>query len=285
MLIDWFTVIAQIVNFLILVWLLQRFLYRPILNAIDAREKHITTTVAEAEADKEEARKERDAFKSSNEEFSRQRASLLREAILEAKSEREKLFEAARNEAEVFRLRQQQAMVDDCNFLKEEILRRTREEVFAIAQKSLADLAGEDLEKRMVQTFLQRCRAMDETEKANLRSVLKSPSVPVCIRSAFPLEILQKQDIERTLAEIVDITGPFCFETSPELISGIAVSVDGYEVAWNINDYLQSLEKNIVELLLGQSSSDSSQQPAGTAGDTAETTGPQRIAEVGNNDW
>jgi F-type H+-transporting ATPase subunit b len=39
MLIDWFTVAAQAINFLILVWLLKRFLYKPVLNAVDAREK------------------------------------------------------------------------------------------------------------------------------------------------------------------------------------------------------------------------------------------------------
>ena len=37
MLIDWFTVGAQALNFIILVWLLKRFLYKPILDAIDAR--------------------------------------------------------------------------------------------------------------------------------------------------------------------------------------------------------------------------------------------------------
>ena len=33
-----FTVFAQAINFLILVWLLKRFLYKPILHAIDERE-------------------------------------------------------------------------------------------------------------------------------------------------------------------------------------------------------------------------------------------------------
>ena len=50
MLIDWFTVGAQAVNFLILVWLLRQFLYKPILNAIDAREKRIASELADANA-------------------------------------------------------------------------------------------------------------------------------------------------------------------------------------------------------------------------------------------
>ena len=56
MLIDWFTVIAQVINFLILVWLLKRFLYRPILNAIDAREKRIAAKIADADEKKQKRR-------------------------------------------------------------------------------------------------------------------------------------------------------------------------------------------------------------------------------------
>lgn len=253
MLIDWFTVIAQIANFLILVWLLQRFLYRPILEAVDAREKRIATELAEAEASNEEARKELAAFQRQNDEFSRQRATLFREAILEVKAEREKLFEIARKEAEEFRSRQQQAMIDDCNTLKEEILRRTREEVFAITRKTLADLAGENLEKLMVETFIQRCRIMDATEKAELQSVLKSPGGPVCIRSTFPLPDKQRQAIEDYVRVNFAYTGAFHFDTTPELVSGITVCMDGHEIAWNITDYLLSLEKGITDMLLGQS--------------------------------
>ena len=46
MLIDWFTVGAQALNFLILVWLMKRFLYKPILTAIDTREKRIAAELA-----------------------------------------------------------------------------------------------------------------------------------------------------------------------------------------------------------------------------------------------
>lgn len=264
MLVDWFTVIAQIVNFLILVWLLQRFLYRPIREAIDAREKRIATELAEAEVNKEEARKERDTYQNQNEEFSRQRATLFQEAILEVKAEREKLFEMARKEAEEFRTRQQEAMIDDCNTLKEEILQRTREEVFAIARKTLADLAGKNLEKLMVETFIQRCRNMGATEKAALQSVLKSPVGPVCIRSTFPLPEEQRQAIEDFVRANFAYAGAFNFETGPELVSGITVTMDGHELAWNITDYLLTLEKGITDLLLGQSQYEN-QKPADPA--------------------
>ncbi len=66
MLIDWFTVGAQVLNFLILVWLLQHFLYKPILAAIDAREKRIADQFAGATAKQVDAQKEHDEFDAKN---------------------------------------------------------------------------------------------------------------------------------------------------------------------------------------------------------------------------
>ena len=61
--INWFTVIAQVINFLILVWLLKKFLYKPILNAIDEREKKIADKIKDADAQKALAHKEEENFK------------------------------------------------------------------------------------------------------------------------------------------------------------------------------------------------------------------------------
>ncbi len=100
MLVDWFTVVAQALNFLILVWLMKRFLYKPILNAIDEREKRIATELADADAKKAEAQKERDEFQHKNEEFDQQRATLLSQATDEAKAERQRLLDEARKAAD-----------------------------------------------------------------------------------------------------------------------------------------------------------------------------------------
>ena len=72
MLIDWFTVAAQALNFLILVWLMKRFLYKPILKAIDTREKLIATELADAAAKKVEAQKEHAEFDQKNQQFDQQ---------------------------------------------------------------------------------------------------------------------------------------------------------------------------------------------------------------------
>ena len=110
MLIDWFTVGAQALNFIILVWLLKRFLYKPILNAVDAREKRIAAELADADAKKAEAQKERDEFQHKNEEFDQQRAALLSKATDEAKAERQRLLDEARKAADALSAKRQETL-------------------------------------------------------------------------------------------------------------------------------------------------------------------------------
>src|ERR1700691_3155511 len=123
MLIDWFTVGAQDLNFLILVWLFQRFLYKPILNAIDAREKRIASELADAAAKKAEAEKERDEFQNKNKAFDEQRAALLGKATEDAKADREHLIGEARKDAETLRAAQATALRNDQTRLGNEITR------------------------------------------------------------------------------------------------------------------------------------------------------------------
>src|SRR6202451_3846610 len=108
--INWFTVIAQALNFLILVWLLKRFLYKPILHAIDERERGIAVQLAEAEAKKSEAQKESDEFQHRTEAFGKERVALLKKATDEAKAERQQLIDEARKDADSLRAKCEEAL-------------------------------------------------------------------------------------------------------------------------------------------------------------------------------
>ena len=174
MLINWFTVVAQAINFLILVWLLKRFLYKPILHAIDEREKGIAAQLAEAEAKKAEAQKERDDFQHKNEAFDQERAALLKKATDEAKAERQRLLDEARKDADALRAKRQEALRNEQRNLSQEIIRWTQKEVFAITRKTLADLAATSLEERMGDVFVQRLRALTGAAKEQLAAAFKT---------------------------------------------------------------------------------------------------------------
>jgi F-type H+-transporting ATPase subunit b len=253
MLIDWFTVGAQVVNFLILVWLLKRFLYKPILDAIDAREKRIAEELADAGAKQNQARKERDEFQKKNEEFDQQRDELLNQAKDEATAERQRLLEETRRAADDLRVRQMDALKREQVSLNEEIGRRTREEVFAIARKTLVDLAGTSLEERMSEAFTRRLRELDDEAKGGFAKGLSTSPDAALVRSAFDLPPEQQAAIQHALSETFSEEVHVRFETAPDVISGIELTANGRKVAWSIADYLASLKQSIGELLEEQS--------------------------------
>ena len=248
MLIDWFTVGAQALNFIILVWLLKRFLYKPILNAVDAREKRIAAELADADAKKAEAQKERDEFQHKNEEFDQQRAALLSKATDEAKAERQRLLDDARKAADALSAKRQEALRSDANTLNQAIRRRTQQEVFAIARKALTDLAATSLEERMSEVFT--APADDGRQgKGALGAALKTASEPALVRSAFDLPAAQRAAIQNALNETFAAEVHVRFETAPDLVCGIELTANGQKIAWSIADYLASLEKGVGELL------------------------------------
>jgi F-type H+-transporting ATPase subunit b len=249
MLIDWFTVGAQALNFLILVWLMKHFLYKPVLHAIDEREKRIAAELANADRKKDEAQKESDEFKHKNEEFDQQRAGLLSKATDEVKAERQRLLDEARNAADALSAKRQETLRNDAHNLHQAISRRTEKEVFAIARKALKDLAATSLEERIVGVFIRRLREMDGKMKAGLIGALKKVSDPALVRSAFDLPAEQQAAIQNALNEISSAEIHIRFETVPDLISGIELTTNGQKAAWSIADYLTSLEKGIDDLL------------------------------------
>jgi F-type H+-transporting ATPase subunit b len=247
--ISWFTVVAQVVNFLILVWLLKRFLYQPILHAIDERERGIASQLAQAEAKKAEAQKERDDFQRKNEVFDQERAALLAKSTDEAKAQRQRLLDEARKDADALRAKRQDALRNEQRNLSREIIRWTQKNVFAITRKTLADLAATSLEERMGAVFVQRLRALTGAVKEQLATSLKTSTLPARVRSAFDLPPEQHAAIQTALNETFSADIPIQFETVPELVNGIELSANGQKVAWSIADYLATLEKSAGELL------------------------------------
>ncbi|MDR7666633.1 F0F1 ATP synthase subunit B [Methanosarcina sp. Z-7115] len=280
MLVDWFTVIAQVLNFLILVWLLKRFLYRPILNAIDAREKRIADELANADAKKAEAQKEQAEFKRKNEEFDRQRSALLSRAREEAKAERQRLMDEARKAAADLSSKLQETLRNDKQNLNQEISHRARQEVFAIARKALGDLAGASLEERMVDVFVRKLHTLKDTEREQLVSEFNSPDSPILIRTTFDLPPEQRALIEGAVQETLGKEAQTRFVIDPDLISGIELTVNGQKVAWSLEAYLESLEKGVDELLKEQSKPENGAEPEPEPDETEPNPGPASEKEI-----
>jgi F-type H+-transporting ATPase subunit b len=243
MVIDWFTVGAQLLNFLLLVWLLKHFLYKPVLDAIDTREQHIAKELATARRQQDEAQRERDTLQQKNSEFDQKHQARLDAARSEAQTERQRLLDEARQAADSQRTKRLGALESELKSLHKDIVMRSRTEVLAISRKVLDDLAGASLDQRMVEVLLQRLQGLGEKDKAELTRVLKSDSNTVLVRSAFEPSAEQRQTLQQVLQGYMAPDAKARFETDSTLISGIEISSGGWKLAWNIADFLTSLEQ------------------------------------------
>lgn len=253
--IDWFTVVAQILNFLILVWLLKRFLYQPILDAIDAREQRIADELRNADTKQREAQKEREALTQKNAEFEQQKHTLMREATQAADTERKRLITSARKQADSLEAKRRQALEREQQNIQAGLRGLVSDEVFAIARKALTDLAGASLEHCITETFIARLQAMEgdvrqtfvDALSGNSLSSDKKDGMQVC--SAFDLQPQQKSSIQTVLNTKFSTDIPLQFETNAKVISGIRLSFKGQQISWSIDEYLASLERDVGELL------------------------------------
>lgn len=260
MLIDWFTVVAQLINFLILVWLMKRFLYQPILDAIDAREQRIAAKLADAAEKRAEAEQARDTFQHKSTVFDEQRATLLREAEEAAATRRKQLLTEAQQAADTLSQQRRDALTREHQQLKAELARRTRDEVFAITRKVLTELSGDAMETRMSEVFVQRLKDLDSTTREELISALSSGSDPVRVLSVFELPPPQRQAIQAALEDLFATEVSVQFDTTPTLINGLEISVNGRKLGWNIADYLTAMETRVSALLAVSAAPPSTEQ-------------------------
>ena len=249
MLIDWFTVGAQALNFLILVGLLKHFLYRPILDAIDAREKRIAGQIADAKQTMAEAHKEKDEFKQKNDTFDAEHAALLKKATGEP-MRRATPDDAARAAADALAARRRDALKTDEESLDDAIRRRTSDAVFAVARKALSDLADASLEDSIRGLFIRRLKTMDADAVAQMTAALDSQHSPkASVRSAFDVPEKQQVAIRKAIKDTFASDAAIEFQTAPELVGGIELIAGGQKLGWSIADYLVAMKAGVDDLL------------------------------------
>lgn len=248
MLIDGFTVVAQIVNFLILLFLLNRFLYKPILKAIDQRQAQMETRWQAAEAEQEKAQAEAETHRQARQRLEEQREDLLAQAKAEADEMRQAELKQAREQVAQRRQEWQAALDNEQERAIAELRQQIGQQVIAIARRVLQDLAQADLEQQVIKTFQQKLYDLDDETRQALRQALMDAEKPITVQTGQELAESSRAALHQTLRETSLLKEqPLHFEVSPDLIVGIRLQTDHYDLAWTVADYLRDLETAIAQ--------------------------------------
>ena len=249
MLINWFTVIAQIVNFLILVVLLKYLLYNRIIKAMDEREGKIQLHLKEAEEKEQAAEQEAQSLREKNRDFDEKREYMLAQAKKEADARRKELIQEARQAATNLRLVWQEAVRREKESFVLNLRKMAATQAYSITRKAFEDLADAEPEERMVDVFLARIQKIKKKERDALVASIKEAGNEVVIQSAF--EITSKMRKKVTQALHRHLSGEIAprYETTPDLIMGIELKTRGRKIAWNLRHYLDTMEENALRTL------------------------------------
>jgi F-type H+-transporting ATPase subunit b len=254
-LINWFTVFAQVLNFLILVALLRWFLYKPILAVMHNRQALIEERWRATEQLQAEAQQALNTYQQQQQELQQQRATLLAEARTTADQERRHQLARIRQELADQRTAWQAELRQE----QDQFLRSLRQQVihqtYEIARQALKDLANADLEAQLVQVFCDLLRQLEPLQHRAIAQALAQTNQPILVRSSFELPPNQHQQVTDTLRTQFVISQPIEFVTTSDLFCGIEIKLAGQEIVWSLDTYLQTLEQQLSKALMQEETS------------------------------
>lgn len=243
--IDWLTVTAQIVNFLVLVWLLKRFLYGPIVRAMDGREQRIKDRLREAEHTKREAEEQARAYRDQKQALAQQQEAILAQAREQAMATRKSMEEAALKEIETRKREWLQRLEEQRESFMHELRRQTTEHFHALARQALSDLANAELQEQIALRFIAQIEKLDETAKENLLRACAAAGESVKVRSRFGLSDNSRRRLTRALNQWLGKELKVDYEASEDVPCGIELSAGNQTISWNLDSYLDGYEKAV----------------------------------------
>ena len=244
MTIDWLTVAAQLLNFLALVWLLKRFLYRPILDGIDARETEIANRMGEASRVQDKARSTVTQYQAKLDSLQEEQSRTLDCAHQEAMAERDELLNEARQrireEHSAAKRQQHEQTVE----YVAQLHRDSAQTLLNVIRKALLEMSDETLEERLTLhalTTVDRQEVIDRSATAG-----KTLHPKITTRTALDAAATQR------ISESTERIWPDCaiqFDTDAEQAPGVIIQFGSSQVAWTIDAYVDELQSRLNESL------------------------------------
>jgi F-type H+-transporting ATPase subunit b len=236
---DLSTFLLEILNFLILVWILKRFLYAPVKAAIERRRGRIEQALAEADARREEAERLRSDYESRQADWERERASARTQLQQEMNTERSRRLDQIRRELEQ---RREKAATQEARRL-EEAERRAQEASIGLAARFaarlLSRLAGPDLEARLVGMVLEDLPQLDPDQRHLLAAVSEEGSPTLRVLSAYPLSDAQRAAVQIALEDAAGGELTCEFAQDEGLIAGLQIDAGPLVLHGNLRDELR----------------------------------------------
>lgn len=241
--IDAFTFLAQIINFLILLWLLKKFLYGPVLKVMKKREDEVSARLEEARIKLKKAEDLGIEYQDKMEQLEERKENWLEEAKQDAESYKKELMHTARSAIEKIESKWQESIkLDRISFL-ESLERRSFLKIVETVERIITDLADGNLEEQALKIFLGKLKQMDSKEKERITKMAVGGNIE--IMTSFEMNETYKIIFINTIHELFSREIGCLFKTDLDLGFGVEIRTNGWKSGWNLKSYLDDLRSDL----------------------------------------
>jgi F-type H+-transporting ATPase subunit b len=242
--IDWWTLALQATNFLILVWLLQHFLYRPVQNIIADRQHRTESVIAEASAAKAAAEQLQGELEQQRAAIAREREQAMEQAHAAAKAEAAALLERARGEAQGLLVEERQRLDQERADAAEALRRDAIDLGVSIARRLLASAADGSLEAPFLTRAAAKLAALPESERRELVDQLAGGEI-LRVVTATPLEPATSGEFCDKVRDLLGADAQMRFDADPALLAGVELHFPNAILRHSWRDSLRDIEEQL----------------------------------------
>ena len=235
---NWSTFFLELINFLVLVWLIKHFFYKPVCDVIDKRRSAIDEQLASAKSIQSDAESQKAFYENrltTWEEEKQQQQAQLSQEIEEQKKQRlalleKQIVEEKRKNASILDKKQQ--------LLQQKIERQAIDQGIRFTAKLLEDLSSQELENKLVDLFLKNISYFTSEQKQSLLDTNSDDESNISIISAYLLSQTQKENLQDSMQKLFERDLHFDYKVDPEIIAGLRVNAGSYVIRANLADEL-----------------------------------------------
>jgi len=246
---NWSTFLLEILNFLVLLWILKRFLYRPVLDTIDKRRKDIEQSLKHAQTIRVEAEALQAQYESRLLEWNEERESSRDHLRKEMAEERER--QLAGLSAELDREREKSKVLDEK--LRADAMRRYQEASLSLGERFVArllsQLAGPELETRLFDLALKQLDMLPEERLKAIRLACEETPEEAEVATVYPLDARQRQQLSEKLTGLLGMPVSCRFVEDAELLAGLCITLGPWIFHANLQAELKSFVASAYELV------------------------------------
>ena len=232
------TFVLEIINFLILIWILQRLFYKPLLEVIDKRRQHIDQSLADAKKLHQEADELRNLYENRQKLWMQEKKAALNALHQQMEAEKnaqvDKLhveLEKERQKAKVTLTRQQQE-------LQQQAEKQALQNGAHFAGLLLQQAAGPELEARLFAMLLDHFAVLPKACRLYLQMLEHKKAVTIKVTSVYPFTTALRQQLEQKLGSLINTSGVFQYYQDASLIAGVRIDIGAWVLHANLKHEL-----------------------------------------------